>query len=337
MDKAEKLKILVKLPVKLGDTVMASSFLTELKTRFPASRVDVIMEAGLTDLKYFIPVIDHMYPFSKKKYSGLSGNYRFGRWISGYEKYDLFFCLPSSFSSALAGFFTGSRVRVGYKTEGRAFLFSKSYKKTPHIHVLEEYVELLEKFTGEKIGYKAPEFRFREPIDYPLPGDYVVLNACSGPPSRYIPVAKAVRIIKNIKQNFPFDIVLTGAPAEEAYLAEIVRDAGKDARVINLAGKTSIIELGWVLKNARAMVTTDSGNAHFANAFGTRAVVLFGAGLPWRARPYNGKLIRSLALEDLDCVPCRSEQCKYHDNRCLANIDDALIIRSMKELLNMND
>ena len=202
------------------------------------------------------------------------------------------------------------------------------------MHVLEEYVRLLELFTGKKLEYRAPEFTFKEPPDYPLPENYVVLNACSGPPSRYIPVEKAVRIIESIRRKFPFDIVLTGGPSEVDYIAEIVRKAGHD-RVINLAGKTSIIELGWVLKNAAVMVTTDSGNAHFANAFGTRAVVLFGAGLPERARPYNVKLIRSLAVEDLDCVPCRSEHCKYHDNRCLANIDDVRIIRSMKELLNM--
>ncbi len=332
---AKEPKILVKLPNKLGDTIMATSFLNALKTEYPESQLDVIMAKGIEDLKYFMPGIDRIYEFSKKEYSGVIGNYRFGRKIAGQEKYDLFFCLPFSFSSAILGFFTGSRLRIGYNTEGRGILLNRSYKLPAGLHVVEDYVGLLEQFLGKKIDFKPPQLEIYDHVDFPLPEEYIILNVRSGPPSRFIPITKAVEIIRAVKEKYDYKIVLTGAPFEKDYIDEIVDLVKNDHPVLNLAGRTTILELGWVLKNAKAMITTDSGNAHFANALGTKTVVLFGAGLQSRCHPYNKHLIRSLQLFDLDCVPCRSEHCKYGDNRCLANIGNALILKSLEELLNI--
>jgi ADP-heptose:LPS heptosyltransferase len=192
------------------------------------------------------------------------------------------------------GFFTSSKIRIGCNTEGRGFLFNKSYTLPPDLHVVEDYVGLLEQFLGRKINFEPPQLVLHKPVDYPLPEEYIVLNVRSGPPSRFIPVPKAVEIIRAVKEKYDDEIVLTGAPFEKDYIDEVENLMKADAPVINLAGKTSIIELGWVLQNARAMITTDSGNAHFANALGTKTVVLFGAGLQSRCYPYNKNLIRSL-------------------------------------------
>jgi len=329
-------KILIKLPNKLGDTIMASSFLKAVKSYYPGVQLDVIMVKGITDLKFFMPEIDNVYVFSKKEFSGPLGNYRFGRLIASKNRYDLFFCLPFSFSSAISGFFSSSKIRVGYSTEGRGFLFNKSYKLPPNLHVVEDYIGLFEQYLKKKIDFDPPQLVINELIDYPLPTrDYIVLNVRSGPSSRFIPIKKAVEIIKVLKLKYPYDIVLTGAPFEKDYINEIEDQVKADYPVINLAGKTSIIELGWVLKNALVMITTDSGNAHFANALGTKTVVLFGAGLESKYYPYNKKISRSLQLSEMECVPCRSEKCKYGDNRCLSNIDDILILNSLQELLEI--
>ena len=329
------LKILVKLPNKLGDTIMATSFLLALKKYFPNSKVDVILAKGISELKYFMPYINHFHEFSKTEYSGVIGNYKFGKMISKHEIYDLYFCLPFSFSSAISGFFTKSQKRIGHNTENRGFLFTNSYRLPSGLHVVEDFLNLLENFLGKKIDYDAPKLEFQNAIEFNLPGkDYIVLNVRSGPPSRFIPISKAVEIIKVLKEKYPYEIVLTGAPFEKEYIDEIEVNVTSNYPVINLAGKTSIIELGWVLKNATAMISTDSGNAHFANALGTKTVVLFGAGLQSRCHPYNKELLRSLQLLDLDCVPCRSEHCKSNDNRCLANIENDSIVAAMEELMS---
>lgn len=313
---------------------MASSFLNAVKRYYPESQLDVIMAKGIAELQNFIPDIDHVYEFSKKEYSGIIGNYKFGRLLAKREKYDLFFCLPFSFSSAISSFFSFSKIKIGYNTEGRGFLFNKSYNLSPNLHVVEDYIELLEQFLGTKININPPRLVIDELSNYNLPSDnYIVLNVRSGPPSRFIPISKAVEIIQVVKEKYLYDIVLTGAPFEKDYINEIEEQVKSEYPVFNLAGETTIIELGWLLKNAVAMITTDSGNAHFANALGTRTVVLFGAGLQSRCHPYNKDIFRPLQLTNMDCVPCRSENCKYNDNRCLANIDDMHILNSLDGLL----
>jgi ADP-heptose:LPS heptosyltransferase len=216
-------------------------------------------------------------------------------------------------------------------------LLTDAYDLPPGLHVVEDYLSLLSLYLNKDIEPDPPELSLPNDLSFALATDnYVILNVRSGPPSRFIPVAKAVEIIKAIKSSYPYDIVLTGAAHEKEYIDEIERRVTPEYPIINLAGKTSIPELGYVLQRAKVMITTDSGNAHFANALGTGTVVLFGAGLQSRCHPYKKDLVRALQLLDLDCVPCRSETCKFGDNRCLANIDNASILAAVDELLAVN-
>ena len=113
--------------------------------------------------------------------------------IGNKKKYDLFICLPFSYSSALAGFFTGSKIRIGFNTEYRRLLLTKPLKRPPGLHIVEEYNYIFESYSGKEI-----EFR---PLNF-LPGKSkildsnanktLILNVKSGPPSRSIPIDKAI-------------------------------------------------------------------------------------------------------------------------------------------------
>lgn len=330
------LKILVKLPNKLGDTIMATSFLMALSKKFPGASIDIIILKGISELQQLLPGISDVHEFSKKEHPGITGKYRFGKMISNERKYDLFFCLPFSVSSALIGYFTGSKKRIGHNTEHRGLLLTDKYALPQGLHVVEDYIDLLNNYLGEKISFDPPKLEMNRTAEFKFTDNkYIVINACSGPPSRYIPVGKVVSIIKSVKAAHPYEIVLTGAPNEKDYVNEIASTALEENgdKVINLAGKTSIVELGWVLKKAELVITTDSGNAHYANSLGTKTVVLFGPGLQSRCHPYDKDIMRPLQL-DLECVPCRKETCKFGDNRCLAGIENGSILNAMEELIS---
>ncbi len=338
MSKSSDLKILVKLPVKLGDTIMAAYFLRAVKDFYPTCQLDVIMSKGLTDLRDFMPYIDHVHEFSKKEYPGPIGNYKFGRMIHKKDKYDLFFCLPFSFSSALAGFFSGSKIRIGYNSEHRRFLFTKSINRPIGFHIIEEFNFLLGSYTGKKVEFQKLKFQPNIEPSFKLSDNKkLILNIKSGPPSRSIPIEKAISIIKSILKRYSHEIILTGAPNEKNYITQVKNAFLQNASVINLAGKTNLLELAYVISKAECMITSDSGNAHIANAVGTPTVVLFGAAHEHRAKPYDQSISKILRLRNLECAPCQSEHCKYNDNRCLANIDNNQIIKSMEELLNERD
>src|SRR5689334_10332394 len=113
------MKILVRLPNWLGDMVMSTAFINALRMEYPSADIDVIVKKGLESLIAFIPAINKKYVFSKEDWKGLRGVYRFGKKISREVKYDVFFCLPDSFSSALMGWSTAARRRIGFKKEFR--------------------------------------------------------------------------------------------------------------------------------------------------------------------------------------------------------------------------
>src|ERR1041385_1226182 len=143
------MKILIRLPNWLGDVVMSTAFVGAVKQLYPDAQVDVIIKKELGAIASFIPGLNKIHLFSKQEYQGLQGVYRFGKAL-GTEKYDLFFCLPDSLSSAVMGWATRAKKRIGFGKEGGGFLMTNTYKKPANLHRTDEYVTLLEQFTGDR-------------------------------------------------------------------------------------------------------------------------------------------------------------------------------------------
>src|ERR1044071_2596743 len=118
------MKILIRLPNWLGDVVMCAAFVQQLRALYPDDTIDVIVKKELVDVVHLFPDVRNIFLFSKKENPGIIGAYRFGKSISQKEKYDLFFCLPESFSSALMGYASGAKKRIGFGKELRSLLLT---------------------------------------------------------------------------------------------------------------------------------------------------------------------------------------------------------------------
>ena len=203
------MNILVRLPAKLGDSILAMPFLYALPEQFPGSfYLCQSLQKEFKDLSHFMPMISGYHEFSKKEYSGMKGVRRFGKEIKKQRSYDLFFCLPYSFSSALIGFFAGIKKRVGLNIEHRSILFTHSYKIPPEINFGDEFLYLLEQFTGKKIERHPVYYSFEKKDLVDLPSEkYIVLNVNAGEQSRTIPATKAASLIQSMHQYFGIDIL----------------------------------------------------------------------------------------------------------------------------------
>lgn len=323
------MKILVRLPNWLGDMVMAVGFIRQLDRFFPGAEVSVIAKKGIDQLLPFFPPMNHKFVFSKEEYGGLKGLWKFGRTIRQHDKFDLFFCLPDSFSSALMGYAAGAGKRVGYKKELRQIFLTHSYSKPSGLHRVEEYVALLEKFTGRKAG---PAGVF---LDHSFERqDYVVANINSEASSRRLTTAKAVEMLASLRASVSQKIVLVGAPKEKEFVEEVIGRLPDKSNIESVAGKTSLAQLAALLASARLMFTTDSGPAHLANALGTDTVVLFGAGNENNTAPYNTDLRTVIRLGQLSCEPCTKNVCvRYGLPQCLERLDTAMILSTIKQKL----
>ena len=323
------MRILVRLPNWLGDLVMSVGFINVLNKKFPDAKIDVICKKGMEDLLDFFPTISKRFIFSKQEFDGIFGAYKFGRKIKRTEQYDLFFCLPNSFSSALMGFSSGAKKRIGFKNEGRNFLFTQSFSQPKNLHRAEEYIFLLEKFLEEQL--EKPNIFFN--VKKEIIKNQIIVNFNSEAASRRMPMLKAISILERISNEFSNDILLIGAPKDKDYVDELCRLLNNN-RVKNLAGKTSLKDLAILMANSKGMLSVDSGPSHLCNALQTKVVVLHGADDENNTEAYNKDFVDGMRNGKLPCEPCVKNVCKpYGSPKCLEMLDENLIIEKISRIM----
>lgn len=318
------MKILIRLPNWLGDVVMGTAFVGAVRQIYPGAEIDVILKKELGGIASRIRGLHQVHLFSKQEYQGLGGVYRFGKTLRA-ENYDLFFCLPDSLSSAVMGWAARAKKRIGFGKEGRFFLMTNSYKKPADLHRTDEYISLLEQFTGKKITERQVRLQAQTVTNN---NNRIVLNFNSEAISRRMPIDKGRQLISTLTNAFKNTrFVVVGSPKEKAYVDELL--SGTE-HVENYAGKTSLDGLCDLMASSKAVLTTDSGPAHLANSLGVPTIVLFGAGNEQNTAPYNKENLKVIRAGKLECEPCVRNTCKlYGIPKCMQLIDEIEIINAL--------
>ena len=324
------MNILIRLPNWLGDMVMSTAFVQAVKDHFPNASIDLIAKKGIDFLLDYFPEHNERFVFSKDEYKGLAGARKFGKLIKVQKKYDIFFCLPDSISSAIMGYSTGAKQRVGFKKELRAVFLTHAYKKQKNIHRVEEYVNLLEQFIKKEVVIPPVHLR----TSAAEKRNALIININSEAVSRRLPTKKAISIISAVRNTVPNKIILVGSNKEAAFVEEVFNALPDKTNITNLAGKTNLPQLVDVFTQSEAVLTTDSGPAHVANALGAHTIVLFGAGNENNTAPYNKDKRTVIRLGQLACEPCVSNTCKlYGVPKCLVRLDENIIAAAVSAVL----
>lgn len=125
-------------------------------------------------------------------------------------------------------------------------------------------------------------------------------------------------------------VVIIGAPSDN-WVKEHFAGLG----VIDLVGKTNLINLIGVFQQADIIVTHDSGPLHLAGLTKTPLIALFGPTNPWEKVPHRDNVVTVWQHEKYNCCPCYDG--KYYanckDNHCLSKITDFYLYNILKSLL----
>lgn len=127
----------------------------------------------------------------------------------------------------------------------------------------------------------------RAKLPWPLESTpFAVLNPSAHSPVARWPMEYFLRLADKLQSGHGLLPVFIGADAGDCITG---------TRFLNLAGKTDLGELGWLLKRARVLVTRDTGPSHLAAAVGCPVVVIFGRTAPiygpTRWRPLTEKAV----------------------------------------------
>jgi len=89
--------------------------------------------------------------------------------------------------------------------------------------------------------------------------------------------------------------------------------------IINLTGKTNLLDLIALFEQAQIVIGADSGPMHLACAVGKSKVIGIYGATPWKRNGPYGKNGHAIAL-NLDCQPCFEKKCPLHTLACLKDL-----------------
>jgi heptosyltransferase II len=334
--------IIVRMPNWIGDLVMATPVLTDLRKAYPEARITAMCRTPLCDLLREDPEIDELFCFSKVSGFGRHNEKRNIIEKLRKGKYDLGILLTHSFSSAW--WFWQGRVgnRLGYECNGRRLLLTYSIPLNERIqnqHLVTTYKTLLLPL-GIPISETPPRLFLKEKeVDEArqrleqqgINKSHLIVGINPGAtygsakcwlPERFREVTQRLLNDKDIR------IVYFGDQSTAALVKEICQ--GLSSRVVNLAGLTSLRELAALISLCNVLLTNDSGPMHIADALGTSVVALFGSTNEIVTGPYRfGKVIH----KHVECSPCYQRTCPI-DFRCMKRIEADEVYREIIALLN---
>jgi len=158
-------------------------------------------------------------------------------------------------------------------------------------------------------------------------------------PSKRWNSERFARLYELLQRDFDARTVLLGSKTDTGTADKILKET--KAKVLNLTGKTSLIETMAILKMSHLYIGNDSGPLFIAAAVGTPTLAIFG---PTDASVINppGRL-NVAAQSPADCSPCynpleglegRAYKCNSY--KCMAEISMEKVFQAASELLTQS-
>jgi heptosyltransferase II len=334
--------IIVRMPNWLGDLVMATPVLADLRKQWPNATITAMCQSNVAPILKNDPNIDELFSFQRP--NGWIPHQQHWNIINALRmgKYDLGVLLTNSFSSAWWFLMGKVKNRVGYKGNLRNFLLTQAIPFPPHKktqHLVLTYKMLLQPL-GIPLTNSEPQLYLsqeeRDAADALLvgcgitKGKNVVVGinpgAAFGTAKCWLP-ERFREVTNKLLENPNVFVIYFGDPAGTPLVNDICKDQSN--RVINMAGKTTLRELVALINTCSIFLTNDSGPMHIAAALKVPLLALFGSTDDVRTGPYGtGKVIH----KHVECSPCYKRICPI-DFRCMKRIGVDEVYSQLKEMI----
>ena len=126
-----------------------------------------------------------------------------------------------------------------------------------------------------------------------------------------------------------YNIIFTGT-SKDTELIKRITSLAAAGNYLNLAGKTSLLELIEIFNRAKYVIAPDTGSAHIANATQKPVIIMiFGSTAAKRTPPYGEKHFALSA--ELPCQPCFKRNCPRKDipMECMKKITPDMILEKI--------
>lgn len=273
------LKIIIRTPNYIGDTIMMLPALELLRNAYPEAVFSIVCRKELQELFRGKGITEIIIDDTKGK-QRLKKTFRLLQKIRR-NSYDLGFLFHNSLLTAIIFKFARIQKLIGYQKEGRGFLLDFSLPINRNQHYTQHYGSLVNQFLGSPyktlpaMSLHTERSQLLEKGGKPLIG-FVLGGENKG--TRQYPKEQSLQLFQLLGAE-DYDFVLLGdnhdSFAHNEY-AEYLQHIGKKCQ--NLTGKTSVAAYIDAVATLDLLVTIDTSAMHIAAATGVPFLLLAGLG-----------------------------------------------------------
>ncbi|HZE56689.1 MAG TPA: putative lipopolysaccharide heptosyltransferase III [Chthoniobacterales bacterium] len=291
---------------RIGDLILTTPAIAALRDKFPRASISLVVSPAVKELLPAITGIDKVFEVRGKTDDALD-------WIAlSLGKFDYCLDFTRNDRSAFLTFLSGARKRItSDHPKLRTKLRARSYNEfveapVGFLHTVDYHLALLKPLGIENASrairlelpeesvIKADQFLHAAKVGL----DFVCFHPGSARAEKFWEANCWAEVIDHCARETGMPCVLTGgrSPIEQAQIAAI--KAAAKSNPIDLSGKTNLLILAALVRKARLLVTVDSAPMHFAAAWNTPQVVLFGPTNPFHWHPRSESAIVLLGGND---------------------------------------
>jgi lipopolysaccharide heptosyltransferase I len=255
-------------------------------------------------------------------------------------RFDLVIDLQGLLRSGLMAAATGADVRLGLSDArelGGLFYTHRVQLKNTDVHAVDRYMRCLERLginskkNEERDFSLGVEAKASKEIEQLLAEagvkeneKFVLVVPGARWESKRWAIEKFAEVIDGIRAEMSLGCVLVGANNERQLCERLARMC--EPEPVNLAGQTSLVQLGALVNRGELVLGHDSGTIHLAVAMNKPLVCIVGPTDPKRTGPYGRE--DSIVRAEVECWPCRREACA--DNKCMKLISIEAVLGKIK-------
>ncbi len=321
-------KILVIRFSSIGDIVLTTPVVRCLKNTFPLAEIHFLTKKKFAQVLAGNPYIDKLHPFD--------GN--FGAMLAELrnEQFDFVADLHHNLRSL--------RFKLALRCPSATFpklnlrkwwyVRTKRHSVMPDIHIVDRYFDAVKKIgvKNDNLGldfFCTPEPDFHTPF-----GNYIAIACGATYTTKQIPP----QLIYDLTRSNGYNFVLLGDTSDGRRLEALQLPFGDN--VFNACGKTTLNQSALMVKNADAVITSDTGLMHIAAALGKKTVAVWGNTTPQLGMypyiPQHPANFVNIETAGLPCRPCSKlgyDKCPKGHLNCLKSITADEIAAALEKLL----
>ncbi|MEY2561063.1 MAG: heptosyltransferase [Verrucomicrobiota bacterium] len=300
------MKILLLQLKRIGDLILTTPAIGALREKFPEAHLSLVVSPAVSELLPAISEVDKVLTVSGKPDDALD-------WLSlVVSRFDYCLDFTRNDRSSFLTFLSHARKRItsdhpNLRTKFRARSYNELVESPVNLlHTVDYHLGLLQPLgihdASRAIRLDLPESKIEKAAQLlaaaHVADEFVLLHPGSARAEKFWEVTRWAELIDHCRERGTTCVLSGGrSPAEQAQIREI-KAAAKSREVIDLSGKTDLLTLAALVREARMLVTVDSAPMHFGAAWGTPQVVLFGPTNPFHWHPRSESAI--VLLGDLD-------------------------------------